>query len=88
MDNLWYNSELYRRFKKQLRSHYLNEVWIDSLDVQKMLRCSESTVKRLKANGSLPYKKMGNKCYFPHNFIKFMMYHDALFQYYKNRKEE
>lgn len=42
----------------------LPEVWYDNQEVMLILHISESTLKRHRRDGILPYKKIKRKCYY------------------------
>ncbi|MCF6132503.1 helix-turn-helix domain-containing protein [Flavobacterium wongokense] len=45
------------------------EILLDSYQMRELLNCSDSTLRRLRANGTIPCNKIGNKYYYPKNFF-------------------
>lgn len=46
-----------------------DEVLLDSTQMEKLLKCSPSTLQRLRNRGTIPYNKIGGRCYYPKNFF-------------------
>ncbi|WP_162128425.1 helix-turn-helix domain-containing protein [Flavobacterium phycosphaerae] len=47
----------------------VSEVFIDSHQMERFLKCSPSTLQRLRNNGTVPCFKMGRKYYYPKNLF-------------------
>lgn len=61
-------SELEARIES-LNNTKQEEVLLDSLDMQQLLRCSKSTLQRLRNNGDIPCNKVGRRCFYPKSFF-------------------
>jgi hypothetical protein len=46
-----------------------DEVLLDSYEMGKLLKCSTSTLRRYRNNGSVPCSKVGRRYYYPKNFF-------------------
>ena len=47
----------------------LQEEWIDSADMKRLFHFSDSKLYRLRRDNLITYRKIGNRCYYPKNFI-------------------
>ncbi len=54
--------------KKHL--HITPKKWLKSYEVRKVLKISPGTLQRLKANGTIPYTKVGGVHYFDYEKIQ------------------
>jgi hypothetical protein len=57
--------------KKHL--HISPKKWLKSYEVRKLLKISPGTLQRLKANGTIPYTKVGGVHYFDYEKIQEIM---------------
>lgn len=67
------NGDLFRMFgelKKIMEASTTpTEVLIDSSQMQQLLRCSESTLYRLRRKGTIPHNRIGGRYYYPKHFF-------------------
>lgn len=61
-------SELEARIES-LNAPKCEEVLLDSLDMQQLLRCSKSTLQRLRNNGNIPCNKVGRRYFYPKTYF-------------------
>jgi hypothetical protein len=47
----------------------LDEEWVDSADMKKLFHFSDSKLYRLRRDNLITYHKIGNRCYYPKNYI-------------------
>ena len=52
-----------------LNSPKTEEVLIDSLEMQQLLKCSASTLQRLRDKGTIPCNKVGRRYYYPKQYF-------------------
>jgi hypothetical protein len=60
--------ELEEIIRKQL--NITPKKWLRSYEVRKLLKISPNTLQRLKANGKIPYTRMGGVHYFDYEKIR------------------
>ena len=51
------------------RNAVSEEVLINSDQMEKLLKCSPSTLQRLRKKGTIPCNKVGRRYYYPKNFF-------------------
>jgi hypothetical protein len=61
-------SELEARIEA-LNTTKKEEVLLDSLDMQQLLRCSKSSLQRLRNNGDIPCTKVGRRYFYSKSFF-------------------
>lgn len=57
-------SEIVDEIKKLFQSPADQKEWLKSADVMQLLGCSPGTLQNLRANGTLPFTKMGGTIYY------------------------
>jgi predicted DNA-binding transcriptional regulator AlpA len=67
------HEEIFRLYWEMMQSvevsNASSETLLDSAQMRQFLRCSESTLYRLRRSGKIPYRKLGGTYYFPKNFF-------------------
>jgi len=61
-------------------------VWLKSIQVQRMLKVSPSTLQTLRKNGRLPFTKLGGMYYYDLNDIKKILENNKILMKYKKTK--
>jgi hypothetical protein len=64
-----FKQELLEEIKKIVQPPHQQIKWLRSPEVRKLLGLSPGSLQNLRANGTLPYSKMGGVIYYPYEGI-------------------